>query len=114
MHFHYVYYTYLPTDNFYEKSYIVQSRVPNFTAEKISHNGWGRRTDAKVNDTDIPMMHLPFAFLDQRGRSVTVDGFMMYVNGVQVYDATDHIFLPRKPMDIHGNTIDTLPDTIWG
>jgi hypothetical protein len=96
LYFHYVYYTYLPEDGFLEKSYVVQSRVPNFTAEKIEINGCGHWTYAKVNDDDIPAINPPFIFVDSRGRTITTNGFIVYADGVQVYDATDHVFVARK------------------
>jgi hypothetical protein len=103
--FHYVYYTYLPTDEFREKSYIVESRVPNFTAEKICYNGRGHWNDAKVNEDDIPELEPPFLFVDSIGRTITTNEYIIYADGVQLYDATDHVFIARKPMDIHGNEL---------
>lgn len=106
LHFHYVYFTYLHQDNFVEKSYIVQSRVPNFTAEKIYQNGYGHWANARVKEDDIPMIDPPFLFVDSKGRIITTDKFVIYADSVQVYDATDHVFEARKPMDIYGTEIE--------
>ena len=113
LHFHYVYYTNLPEDNFREKSFIVQSRVPNFTAVKIHKNGQGHWNNARVNYDDIAMMKLPFVFSDRRGRSITVEGFLIVADGVQIYDATNHVFVARKPIDTYGNIMEHVPAPIW-
>ena len=113
VYFHYVYYTHLAKDNFSEKSYIVKSRVPNFTAEKIWINNCGHWTGSQMMENDIEMNQRPFVFQDSRGRIITTDGFIIYANGVKVYDATNHIFQPRKPIDIYGNELENVPEPVW-
>jgi hypothetical protein len=113
VYFHYIYYTYLSKDKFMEDSYIVQSCIPNFTAEKISKNERGHWNDARSSNDDIAMLDNPFCFIDHNGRTITTDGFIIYANGVQVYDATDHVFQERKPMDIYGNNVEKVEAPMW-
>jgi len=110
LYFHYVYYTYLAKDQFQEQSYVVKSRIPNFTAEKIWINGHGHWNNARMNKDDIPMTDAPL--VDSRGRTITTDGYKVYVNEKEVYDASHHLFEARKPMDIHGMVI-VVPEPIW-
>ena len=111
LYFHYIYFSYLPQDRFMEKSYIVKSRVPNFTAEKIWINNVGHWNSARLTNDDIRMTESPF--IDSKGRTITTDMFVIYADGVQVHDATEHVFEPRKPMDIYGNPLENIIAPIW-
>lgn len=75
----------------------------------MMENDW---TDARIMENDCKMIQRPFIFQDSRGRTITTDEFMIYVNRVKIYDASNHIFQPRKPIDIYGNELENVPKPV--
>lgn len=108
VYFGYTYFTYSPIGR--ETSYCVKSVIPNFTAHTICRNQSEHWANGMWDDTY--RFSTPFPYTDQRGRVITSEGARLYADGVLLYDASDHEFVARAPMDVHGEPADA-PPAVW-
>lgn len=105
--FGYTYFTYQQRE---EISYCVKSVVPNFTAHTICRNERSHWETGQWDNTY--RFSTPFPYTDRRGRVITSEGARLYADGELLYDAGDHEFVARKPMDVHGGPAE-FPPAVW-